>query len=65
MPDKPVHPLTLYRLTLETDDEFAFKYLKDFFCGYQQLITGDMYHVQSKIIGVESRVRERIRKNDR
>jgi len=63
MPDKPVHPLTLYRLTLELDDEVAYKWLLRYFkdpTQYNPKWRGEMDWAVRQIIGVESRIRERL-----
>ena len=61
MPDKPVQPLTLYRLTLEMDDRDAFEFFRRWFMGGDGS-PNDLLEARAWIIGVESRVRERIKR---
>ena len=64
MSDQPVHPLTLYRLTLEMDDRSSFEYLKEFFKKkgglWNKGLPKLLVLAKDSIIGVESRVRERL-----
>lgn len=71
MPDKPVQPLTLFRLTLETDNEAEFRFMREFFRGdklvalalVKRLGEPNGYKEMLKHwIGCESRVRERLKR---
>lgn len=64
--DPAVLPLTLYRLTLETDSEESFDMLKYFFINkfpdreaHEDFILA-LFNAHKDIVGVETRVRERL-----
>jgi len=71
MGDKPVQPLTLFRLTLETDDEQEFIFIREFFKGDKLTALALVKRLGQPNghkdllkhwIGCESRIRERLKR---